>query len=205
MATKQRLTREESQAQTRERLLDAARRAFARWGYGGASVDTIAAEAGYSKGAFYSNFATKETIFLELLARHMAREAAELQRLVDPAGSSEQILSRLNSWLDQLNADVDWALLAMELQLHARRAPAFAAEFDALHAQHREALGGLIARLFALSGKAPPLPPSELAAALMALTHGLVLQGPRQAETPDPAGRLIKTMLRSMIDAAPSL
>jgi AcrR family transcriptional regulator len=59
-----RLTRAEQQALTRERLLAAAERVLARHGYGGASIDLITAEAGYSKGAIYSNFESKEAVFL---------------------------------------------------------------------------------------------------------------------------------------------
>lgn len=197
-----RLTREESRAQTRERLLDSARRAFARSGYGGASLDVIAAEAGYSKGAFYSNFETKEAIFLELLARHMAKEAEQLSTLVNASRTAGDILDSLDIWLEQMNADADWALLAMELQLHARRSPSFAEEYDALYQRHRGKLGDLLARLFALSGKLPPAPTADLAAALMALGHGLVLQRTTYGENGDPAGILIKTVLRSLITAS---
>ena len=62
-----RLTRAQQQALTRERLLAAAERVLAGHGYGGASIDLITAEAGYSKGAIYSNFESKEAVFLELL------------------------------------------------------------------------------------------------------------------------------------------
>jgi AcrR family transcriptional regulator len=199
----QRLTRDESRAQTRERLMEAARRMFARGGYGGASIDTISAEAGYSKGAFYGNFESKEAIFLELLARHMTREAEQLTRLVESGRTAGDILDSLDIWLEQMNADADWALLAMELQLQARRSPSFAAEYDMLYARHRARLGELVAHLFALSGKALPAPAIDLAAALMALGHGLVLQRTTYGETGDPAGVLIKTVLRSLIAAAP--
>lgn len=202
MGRPQRLTREESRAQTRERLLEAARRVFARGGYGGASVDTISAEAGFSKGAFYGHFETKEAIFLELLSRHMAAEAEQLGRLVDAGRTAGDILDSLDIWLEQMNADADWALLAMELQLHARRSATFAVEYDALHARHRGRLGELIARLFTLSGKRLPVPAGELAAALMALGHGLVLGRTAYGEQGDPAGPLIKIVLRSLIAAA---
>ncbi len=59
-----RLTRTQQQAVTRERLLAAAEQVFARHGYGGASIDLITSEAGYSKGAIYSNFESKEAVFL---------------------------------------------------------------------------------------------------------------------------------------------
>lgn len=203
MARPQRLTREESRAQTRERLLSAARLVFARAGYGGTSVDTIAAEAGYSKGAFYSNFDSKEAILLELLSLHMAAEAAQLDALVDAQRPAGEILDSLEIWLSQMNADADWALLAMELQLQARRSAAFAVAYDALYARHRARLGGLVTRLFASSGKALPAPAEDLAAAMMALSHGLVLQRTTYQDTGDPAGALIKTVLWSLIAAAP--
>ena len=202
MTRPQRLSRDESRAQTKERLIEAARRVFARGGYGGASVDTIAAEAGYSKGAFYSNFESKEAIFLELLARHMAGEAEQLSRLVGSHRTAGDTLDSLDIWLEQMNADADWALLSMELQLHARRSATFALAYDALYSRHRERLGELVARVFALSGKALPAPAVDLAAALMALGHGMVLQRTRYADGGDPAGPLIKTVLRSLIAAA---
>lgn len=200
-----RLTREESRAQTRERLLDAARRVFARGGYGGASVDAIAAEAGYSKGAFYGNFETKEAVFLELLSLHKASEADQLAALVGSGRTAAEILDSLDVWLERMNADADWALLAMELQLHARRSPTFAAEYDAIQARHRDRLGELVERLFALSGKRLPAPAPQLAGGLMALVHGLVLQRTGEGEADDDAGLLVRTVLRSLIAAADEL
>jgi AcrR family transcriptional regulator len=64
---KQRLTRVERQAQTRRELLDAAARVFVRRGFTGSSVEEITAEAGYTRGAFYSNFRSKNELFVELL------------------------------------------------------------------------------------------------------------------------------------------
>jgi AcrR family transcriptional regulator len=201
MERRQRLTREESRTQTRERLIEAARHLFAQSGYGGAGVDAVAAAAGYSKGAFYSNFESKEAIFLELLSRHMAAEAEQLTALVDAERSPDEILDSLDGWLERMNADADWALLAMELQLQARRSPTFAKQYEALQARHRERLGGLIDRLFSLSGKTPPAPALDIAAALVALAHGVVLQRTRY-DASDPAGGLIKVVLRSLIASA---
>jgi Bacterial regulatory proteins, tetR family len=68
-----RLTRAQQQAATRERLLASAEQVIARQGFGGASIDLIALEAGFSKGAIYSNFESKEEVFLELLRVYMER------------------------------------------------------------------------------------------------------------------------------------
>jgi AcrR family transcriptional regulator len=62
-----RLTRAEKRAQTREALIAAAERVFIREGFQGASVEKITAEAGFSRGAFYSNFSSKEELFAEVL------------------------------------------------------------------------------------------------------------------------------------------
>src|SRR5689334_19702319 len=96
--TKKRLTRAESQAQTRERILEAARRLVVRQGFGGASIRDIAAEAGFSQGAFYSNFPDKETVLLELLRQHMAEDVAQITMMLDEGRSGEDILVRLDAW-----------------------------------------------------------------------------------------------------------
>lgn len=64
---RQRLTRAEQKAETRRRLLDAAAEVFLRRGFQGASVEEISDEAGFTRGAFYSNFESKEELFVELL------------------------------------------------------------------------------------------------------------------------------------------
>ena len=104
---RKRLSREESQAQTRERLIDTAQQLFVANGYGGASIRDIANKAGYSQGAFYSNFASKEDVLLELLRRHMTAEATHLSRVMSGDGDdSEQIFAELDAWAGRLKA---WA------------------------------------------------------------------------------------------------
>ncbi len=75
-----RLTREQSRAQTRERLLEAARGVFARNGFHGSSVEEIASAAGFSTGALYSNFEGKEDLFLVLMEREIEKHAQEIER-----------------------------------------------------------------------------------------------------------------------------
>ncbi|QPI53387.1 TetR/AcrR family transcriptional regulator [Massilia antarctica] len=198
---RKRLSREESQAQTRARLIDTAQQLFVTNGYGGTSIRDIADWAGYSQGAFYSNFASKEEVLLELLRGHMEAEAAQLSNLVDSGGRTpEQILGDLESWAATLNNDADWCTLSIELQLHANRSPTFALEYQTVWDAHRAGLGRVIGKLFATLGRTPPAEPEELAAAFMALTHGLALQ--RVAGRPDPSGRLILVFLRGLIASA---
>jgi AcrR family transcriptional regulator len=74
----QRLTRKEKQAETRRRLLDAGERVFIRLGLQGSSVEEIAAEAGYTRGAFYSNFKSKDELFVELLQDRVYQRYAQM-------------------------------------------------------------------------------------------------------------------------------
>ena len=198
---RKRLTREESRAQTRERLIETAQHLFVSNGYGGASIRDIADKAGYSQGAFYSNFSSKEDVLLELLRRHMETEATQLSKVMgDDAQKPEQMLAELEAWASTLNHDADWCMLSIELQLHANRSRTFAAEYRKVWDKHRSEIGGVIGQLFSKLKHTPPAAPDELAAAFMALSHGLALQ--RTTTRPDPSGRLIMVFLRGLIASA---
>ncbi len=85
-----RITREQGRANTRERLLVAARSVFARSGFHGASVEQIAAEAGFSTGALYSNFDGKEDLFLVLMEREIDEHAREIAEAVRARSSMSE-------------------------------------------------------------------------------------------------------------------
>jgi AcrR family transcriptional regulator len=187
-----RLTRTEQQAQTRERLLEAAERVLARHGYIGASIDLISAEAGYSKGAIYSNFESKEAIFLELTSIYMARGMADLERALDVA--PEGLSAALSQWLAAYQTDNDCLLLVTELQLQARRSPAFAARYYSLQDQQTRSLANSLKRFFKASGAPMPMNAIDLAGALIAVAHGLCLQRPPSES--DAPGRVIETMMK---------
>lgn len=194
-----RLTRSESHAQTRERLLVAARQVFARHGFGGASVDMIAAEAGYSKGAIYSNFETKEAILFELLERYAEEQFADFRAIMqlDPKATRDAV----NLWLDKMNADMDWDVVTMELQLHARRNPEFAKRFYALEERLTSFYADIIAERFARAGRTPPLDPRSLSLVFRTLACGLNLKIPRSVPgRPNEAGRITHELLDLMLE-----
>ena len=78
-------TRAEQQVQTRERLIDAAARVFARRGYHAATLAEVAREAGYSTGAVYSNFSGKEDLFLALADRQVAGRGEQARAIAELA------------------------------------------------------------------------------------------------------------------------
>lgn len=196
-----RLSRAESQAGTRERLLAAARTEVVRQGFAGASVRDIAQAAGFSQGAFYSNFGSKEDLLLALLAQHMDEEADRLGTVIGIAKrQGENAMAGLEIWAEELNSDVDWSMLGLELQLHANRSATFAESYRAVRTKHRQRLGDLVGRFFSAMSLEPPAPPHQLASAFMAMAHGLALERDHDAEA--PAGRLIVTFLKGLMASA---
>ena len=191
-----RLTREESRERTREHLLEAARVAVARNGYDGTSIADIAEAAGFSKGAFFSNYESKEALLLELLRRHKEQDIATLGRILAEAEGGKDAASALDRYLEGLGADGDWVRLDIELQLHAARNPAFAVDYDALQSRTRSGVAHLIAALFQRAGRQPPVSPGDMADLFVALVHGFVLQRAR-----DP-GAAVKLVFESLMAAA---
>src|SRR5271170_1403924 len=110
-----RMTREQSRANTRERLLSAARSAFAQNGFHGASVDEIASAAGFSTGALYSNFDGKEDLFLVLMEREIEEHAREITEAVRSRASvSERARGGARRWMTMIEREPDLLLLFME-------------------------------------------------------------------------------------------
>jgi AcrR family transcriptional regulator len=176
-AIRRRLSRQESRLETRTRLLDSAAQLFARGGYEGASIDLIAENAGYSKGAFYSNFDSKEAIFLELLDIHKRREIESLAQLFARDVSGPELVSLIRTAQSERTSDFDFGLLSAEFQLQACRDKTFAKTYGKLHRTHIDTMAGLVTKLFAKLDRIPPTDPKNLADIIMALTTGLSLQG----------------------------
>src|SRR5436190_9573246 len=120
MATRQK----EKRDQTRDRIVAAAERVFARRGYHGASLDEIAQQAGFTKGALYYNFASKEELFLALLDRLIEARLALLESLRAQAQPAETRLRQgAGRVVGSLEGDRDWSLLFFEFASHAAREP----------------------------------------------------------------------------------
>src|ERR1700746_218759 len=123
-APTKRLTREQSKAKTRQRLLDAARTVFARRGYHGASVEEIAAEAGFSTGALYSNFDGKENLFLALMDHVIDAYCAEIAAEVDGVASvADRAGDGARHWMEIVEREPEMLMLFVEFWAYAARAP----------------------------------------------------------------------------------
>jgi len=183
-----RLSRADSQKDTRDRLLAAGRDEFLRLGYGRATLDGIAEAAGFSKGAVYSNFASKEALFLELLRLKLETDIAAAQGIADGANTVEGALQKVGAWLSASGDVLDFTLVATESLSQASRSETARAQCARLYLKQREALADLLHRLFALAGREPPTPLADGAAALVSITLGVALQRGLDPET-FPASR----------------
>jgi AcrR family transcriptional regulator len=170
---RRRTTRAEAKARTRALVLDAAARTFARKGFAGASVEEIAEAAGFSIGAVYSNFASKEELFVELLSGRASDRVAEAAAvLADEAAAAQDPLPALGRMLTAVaDKDLDAAPLQAEFWLYAVRNPALLETLAARMREPRDTLAALVAP--ELDGDAPP---HAVATIIMALFHGLVQQ-----------------------------
>src|SRR5437879_13494384 len=121
--TRKRLLREESRRQTRERLLEAAAIVFSRQGFDATSVDQVAEEAGFSKGAVYSNFASKEELFMVLLDRHLETELPSVAAEFEPRESDGKNAGNVqrHSFAQLLEERRTWNILTLAILLYALR------------------------------------------------------------------------------------
>ncbi|MFB7716018.1 MULTISPECIES: TetR/AcrR family transcriptional regulator [unclassified Nocardia] len=126
MAARKVLTRAESQALTREELIEAAERLFYADGYHATSLAAIAAEAGRTIGAVYSNFDSKEALCLEVLRSWATARMSRLANSIAATdGSLEQRLDAIATWWDrELVNDNAPLILAAEYGISVLRDPA---------------------------------------------------------------------------------
>jgi AcrR family transcriptional regulator len=172
-----RLTRGERQAQTRQELLDAAARVFVERGFEGASIEAITDEAGYTRGAFYSNFSSKAELFAELLQQ---RVYATYRRMAQASAAGErQSLRETGEQLAAIQgaAEGRWLFrLWLELLAYAGRDEQFRKLARGFWSTTRKLSAEGIRLAYDEAGKPPPAPPERLATAMIAMDIGLALQ-----------------------------
>lgn len=174
-----RLSRKETQRQTRDRLIAAAHASIIEEGVAAMSIRNICASAGHSQGAFYSNFAGKDDLLADILRSHVEDEVTLLRELVAQCAGDdiEATLQVLAARLAKLADEPQWSLLSIELQLHARRDPAFAERHREAKAACYRMFGELVLDLTQRFSLRPALPAMQAGIGLYALWMGLAVQG----------------------------
>lgn len=176
---RKRLTRRESKQRTRELLLEAAAAVFGREGFEGASVEEVAEEAGFSKGAVYSNFGGKDDLFLALLDRRIGGGVGPRWEEVFEEGKPlAERLERADGLLSSGSEDErPWTMLELEFFLYAMREESARAKLAERYEDIRGAITHTLQRHFEEMGTDPPMPEEHLSWALLAMATGMEIQG----------------------------
>ncbi len=169
-------TRLERQAATRAALLKAASRTICERGMEGASIDLIASEAGYTKGAFYANFASKEAMFLAILDEKFDAEMERLQAAMSGAGEpAAQARLAAEDFLTYVDRDPQWPRLYQEFATHAARNEQFRTILAERQRGLHERMAAIFARWTDAQGVQPTLPHEDVAAMIFAMADGFLL------------------------------
>jgi AcrR family transcriptional regulator len=150
---KTRLSRSEQAEVVRSDLLAAARAEFLANGYHGATVDGIAAAAGYTKGVVYSRFASKADLFLVLLEERIATRAQQNEELVRTLRGAEGLAEIAERWAEIERADLAWTLVVIEFRVQAARTPELNARYAELHTRTVEGVQRVLASLLGIDAE----------------------------------------------------
>jgi AcrR family transcriptional regulator len=183
-----RMTRAQSQAQTRAQLVTTAKRLFFEDGYHPTSLEKVADAAGYSKGAVYSNFRNKDELCTAVLDEIRAERLGEVLEIIARPDTPSRI-EALRVWADRVIGDPGWTSLEVEFAVHARRDEKLRAD---LAAGLDNILQMLSAGVESADNPDLKMPGREAATTMLALGAGLGLL--RSIDPSIPVNGLIDTL-----------
>ena len=172
---RKRLTRAESRAQTRATLMAVGREHFLRYGLGGAVAEKIAEDAGYSRGALYSNFDGKQDLFLAVIREEQDCRMEAFSSIFKEEPSAKQRLRKMRNAMADVVTDPDWIVLRAEFEAGALRNDRIRQTFVEIHRRQVRHAGNLIRNLARSSEIHLGLKPNEFMMIILNLSHGRVI------------------------------
>jgi AcrR family transcriptional regulator len=170
-------SRTESQARTRQRILDAAARLFVSQGFAGTSLEDVAREAGFSKGAVYSNFAGKNDLFFAIVEGQFTELSQRLRDAVDAEADLAGQLAAVGRWYrDYLHMESAWIQSLPEVVAVAAQDPEARQRLSGLLRTVEQAITDLLERQQELMGIRFALPPPTIAALALSTVVGLTVR-----------------------------
>ena len=161
---------------TVERLLDAALETFAELGFAAASVEDVCRRGGFTRGAFYSSFRTKDELFAALFRRESARDLARAaEQLAGIETEADPVTAAVDRCLSTFRADRTWTLVLTEYRLHAARSTEAAATLREHTAAVLDGITALVEDTARRAGVGLTVPAASLARMVVALHDGLVV------------------------------
>jgi AcrR family transcriptional regulator len=194
-------SRRRPRAETRHQLLDAAARVFARRGLHGTSVEEVSEEAGFSRGALYSNFKSKEDLFLALWKERIGRRRRELRDVMENSDDpGAGVGAAAADVVEVLGREREWFLLYFEFALYAARDASFLPRYQIVREQGLAELAEGLAGGLKRAGIESSLSSDDLALAVKALTYGIALERlVDEDDVPDALlGRVLQLLFRGL-------
>jgi AcrR family transcriptional regulator len=163
---------------TRERVLEAASEVFAERGFHGATVEDICERAGFTRGAFYSNFSSKDDLVLELSRRHAEDPVERIRRASkrEHASAEDVLRDVLTAMADDTQSKERWLVLTTEFTLHAIRDATARRAWAAQQRRVRDELVAVVDEAVSRQGLTLPLPTELFVLAAIALAQGTLTQ-----------------------------
>jgi AcrR family transcriptional regulator len=172
-----RLTRKEKQAHTRASLMHSAAKVFARRGLQQASIDEVAEDAGFTKGAFYANFKSKEELFLAMLDERFTKRIEDIERVIASEGSTAQKARRAgDNFVQMLSADSEWERLFFEFSAYAARDEDFREELVTRYRTMRDRIAAALKAHAEELDKDATLPFDQVARMVSVMGNGFALE-----------------------------
>ena len=191
------VTRKEKQARTRESLMSSASKLFCRHGLEQASVDEIAQDAGYTKGAFYSNFKSKEELFLAMLDQKFGEEIERIEAALGTDETPDEVARHAGEDLIRfMRSDPEWERLFLEFVAHAGRNEEFRQELLTRCRAMDERLEAVYGRWSERIGIKNPIPLADITQITSMMTHGFVVS---QQIDPEISEELYGTMMAAFM------
>lgn len=171
-----RLTQEERKKETRQLLLESAVETFAQLGFHGASVDKIAEYAGFSKGAFYAHFTSKEELFLTILEQQMHLHVDNIHKVIGQQHSFSHFIETMDEcFLLVRQENRTWSMLNMEFLLYVMREESVRYKWSNMITESVEQISKAIEKLMSKENHESSLSAHEMAWTMLSLENGMAI------------------------------
>jgi AcrR family transcriptional regulator len=195
------LTQERRRAMTREALVQAARTVFVRKGFNGASLDEIAEEAGFTRGAIYSNFDGKEDLLVAVLEHYNEEMLGPYGAMLEARAGDEpedRAAEAAGIWQAQIDRDPELQVLWLELRLYAVRNPSFRPKLAEFSRRNLERVARFMEHEAFLTGLEPLVPIEDIASIGLWASEGLAQQTMIDPDNADRYKRLVEELFNLM-------
>jgi AcrR family transcriptional regulator len=199
----ERLTPERRREMTRNALVEAATEIFARRGFHAATLEEIAEAAGFTRGAIYSNFSSKEDLLLAAVDRYFDVILRAFTGVLQDRSGDEATTASAALLTYRVNRDEALMLLGLELRLYALRNPAFRPKLAELNRRHAQKVTAFIEEEAAAAGITMAIPARDLAELSRAATDGLFQYAAVDRERADEYDRLVEKLFELLAAPAP--